>query len=110
MYSTSSAVTYTSVYTDSEPGRVFLGANEELSDGGSSRVIVYGNDGLPMLLTPPTPQDEDEHELIIIQPHDPDFVPEPVYLEYIPLEDEHILPAEEQPLPPIVLPTTESPG
>ncbi|GJY81199.1 hypothetical protein Tco_0493950 [Tanacetum coccineum] len=30
----SSTVTYTSVYTDSEPGRVFWGADEELSDGG----------------------------------------------------------------------------
>ncbi|GKD36454.1 hypothetical protein Tco_1251963, partial [Tanacetum coccineum] len=44
----SSAVTYTSVYTDSEPGRVFWGADEELSNGGSLRVIVYGYDGLPM--------------------------------------------------------------
>nr|GEZ82400.1 hypothetical protein [Tanacetum cinerariifolium] len=43
-------------------------------------------------------------------PHDPDFVPEPIYLEYIPLEDEQILLAEEQPLPPIVSPTVESPG
>ncbi|GJY24466.1 hypothetical protein Tco_0398124 [Tanacetum coccineum] len=32
--SSASAVTYTSVYTDSEPGRVFWGADEELSDGG----------------------------------------------------------------------------
>nr|GFC14996.1 hypothetical protein [Tanacetum cinerariifolium] len=62
------SVTYTSVYTDSEPGRVFWGADEELSDG------------------------------------------EPIYPEYIPLEDEHILPAEEQPLPPVVSPTAESPG
>nr|GEU43615.1 reverse transcriptase domain-containing protein [Tanacetum cinerariifolium] len=30
----SSTVTYTSVYTDFEPGRVYWGANEELSDGG----------------------------------------------------------------------------
>ncbi|GKE45593.1 hypothetical protein Tco_1472877, partial [Tanacetum coccineum] len=29
MSSASSAVTYTFVYTDSEPGRVFWGANEE---------------------------------------------------------------------------------
>nr|GFA36230.1 hypothetical protein [Tanacetum cinerariifolium] len=42
-------------------------------------------------------------------PHDPNFVPEPIYPEYIPLEDEHILPAEEQPLPPVVSPTAESP-
>nr|GFB34670.1 hypothetical protein [Tanacetum cinerariifolium] len=89
----SSAVTYTSVYTDSEPGRVFWGADEELSDGGSPPVIMYGYDGLPMMpvappspdfipgpkepQTPPTPQDKDEHELI--QPHDLDFIPEPIY-------------------------------
>nr|GEW47002.1 putative reverse transcriptase domain-containing protein [Tanacetum cinerariifolium] len=34
MSSASSAVTDTFVYTDSEPGRVFWGADEELSDGG----------------------------------------------------------------------------
>ncbi|GJS60732.1 hypothetical protein Tco_0655516 [Tanacetum coccineum] len=32
--SSSSTITYTSVYTDSELGRVFWGADEELSDGG----------------------------------------------------------------------------
>ncbi|GJW50112.1 hypothetical protein Tco_0091463 [Tanacetum coccineum] len=93
MSSASSAVTYTSVYTDSEPGRVFWGADEEISDGGSPRVI-----------------DEDEREPMFIQPHDPDYVPEPIYPEYIPLEDEHVFPAEEQPLPPVVSPTVESPG
>nr|GEU51913.1 hypothetical protein [Tanacetum cinerariifolium] len=123
MSSASSAVTYTSVYIDSKPGRVFWGADEELSDGGSPRVIVYGYDGLPMLpvappspdyitglekpQTPPAPQDEDKHKLMFIQPHDPDFVPEPIYPEYIPLEDAHILLAEEQPLPPVVSPTAE---
>ncbi|GKG01875.1 hypothetical protein Tco_0306580, partial [Tanacetum coccineum] len=35
MSSTSSAVTYISVYTDSEQGRVFWGADDELSGGGS---------------------------------------------------------------------------
>nr|GFB76213.1 hypothetical protein [Tanacetum cinerariifolium] len=35
---------------------------------------------------------------------------EPIYPEYIPLEDEHILPAEEQPLPHVVSPTAESRG
>nr|GEV15725.1 putative reverse transcriptase domain-containing protein [Tanacetum cinerariifolium] len=90
MSSASSAVTYTSVYTDSEPGRVFWGANEELSD------------------EVPQDEDEDEHEPMFIHPHDPDYVPEPMYPEYIPLEDEHVLPAEEQPLPPIDSPTAES--
>ncbi|GKF71562.1 hypothetical protein Tco_0207676, partial [Tanacetum coccineum] len=39
MSSASLAVTYTSVYTNSEPGRVFWGADEEISDGGIPRVI-----------------------------------------------------------------------
>ncbi|GKD24188.1 putative reverse transcriptase domain-containing protein [Tanacetum coccineum] len=100
MSSASSAVTYTSVYTDSEPGRVFWGADEEVSDGGSPRVIVLGYDGLPMQpvappspdyipgpedpQTPPVPQDEDEREPIFIQPYDPDYVPEPIYPDVFP--------------------------
>nr|GEY38908.1 hypothetical protein [Tanacetum cinerariifolium] len=87
---------------------------------------MYGYDGLPMMPvappspdyipgpeephTPPATQDEDEHELMFIQPHDPNFVPELIYPEYIPLEEEHILSAKEQPLPPVVSPTAESPG
>nr|GEU61789.1 hypothetical protein [Tanacetum cinerariifolium] len=67
MSSASFAVTYTSVYTDSESKRVFWGADEELSNG------------------------------------------EPMYPKYIPLEDEHVFLAEEQPLPPVVSPTAESP-
>ncbi|GJV12210.1 hypothetical protein Tco_1353751 [Tanacetum coccineum] len=99
MSSASSAVTYTSVYTDSESGRVFWGADEETSDRGPEE---------PQ--TPPVQQDEDEREPMFIQPHDPDYVPEPIYHEYIPLEDEHVSPVEEQPLPPVDSPTAESPG
>ncbi|GJX70644.1 putative reverse transcriptase domain-containing protein [Tanacetum coccineum] len=127
MSSASSAVTYTSVYTDSEPGRVFWGADdEEVSEGGIPRVIALGYDGLPMQpvappsldyipgledpQTPPVPQDEDEREPMFIQAHDPDYVLEPIYPEYIPLEDEHEFPTEEQPLPPVDSPTTKSPG
>nr|GFC89506.1 hypothetical protein [Tanacetum cinerariifolium] len=47
--------------------------------------------------TPPAPQDEDECEPMFIQPYDPDYVPKPMYPEYIPLEDEHVLLAEEMP-------------
>ncbi|GKB41799.1 putative reverse transcriptase domain-containing protein [Tanacetum coccineum] len=47
---------------------------------------------------------------MFIQPHDPDYVPDPMYPEYIPLEDEHVFPDKEQPLPPVVSPTAESPG
>nr|GEW47220.1 hypothetical protein [Tanacetum cinerariifolium] len=55
------------------------------------------------------PQDEDEREPMFIQPHDPDYVPELMYPEYIPLADEHVLSAEEKPLPLVVPPTAESP-
>ncbi|GJY96330.1 zinc finger, CCHC-type containing protein [Tanacetum coccineum] len=126
MSSASFAVTYTFVYTYSEPGRVFWGADEEISDGGSPRVIILGYDGLPIQpvappspdyipgpedpQTPPVPYDEDEREPMFIHPHDPDYMPEPIYPEYISLEDEHEFLAEEQSLPPVVSPTAESPG
>ncbi|GKE55541.1 hypothetical protein Tco_1494726, partial [Tanacetum coccineum] len=93
MSSASSAVTYTSVYTNSEPDRVFWGADEEISDGGSPRVL-----------------DEDEHEPMFIQPHDPDYVSEPIYPKYIPLEDKNEFPVKEQQLPLVDSPTAESPG
>ncbi|GJY43229.1 hypothetical protein Tco_0431442 [Tanacetum coccineum] len=84
MSSATSAVTYTSVYTDSEPGRAFWGADdEEISEGGIPRVIVLGYDGLPIQpvappspdyipgpedpQTPPVPQDEDEREPMFLQ-------------------------------------------
>ncbi|GJS66622.1 reverse transcriptase domain-containing protein [Tanacetum coccineum] len=79
-----SAVTYTSVYTDSEPGRVFWGTDEEVSEGDVPRVILYGYDGFPIQ---PVPQDEDEREPAFIQAHTLDF-----------------------PLPPVDSPTAESPG
>ncbi|GKE89195.1 hypothetical protein Tco_1566670, partial [Tanacetum coccineum] len=127
MSSASSTITYTSVYTDSEPGRVFWGADdEEITDRGIQRVIVYGYDGLPIQpvappspdyipgpedpQTPPVPRNEDEREPMFIQPHDPDYMSEPIYPEYIPLEDEHVFLVEEQPLPPVDSPTAESPG
>nr|GEY90277.1 hypothetical protein [Tanacetum cinerariifolium] len=94
----SSMVTYTSVYTDSEPGRPVAPPSSD---------YIHG---LEEPQTPPAPHDEDERELMFIQPHDPDFVPEPMYLEYIPLKDEHVLPTKEQPLPLVDLPTAESPG
>ncbi|GJV07601.1 putative reverse transcriptase domain-containing protein [Tanacetum coccineum] len=78
-----SAVTYTSVYTDFEPGKPFWGADdEEISEGGIPRVVA----------------------------HDHDYVPEPIYPEYIPLEDDHEFPAEEQPLPPVDSPIAKSLG
>ncbi|GKG28055.1 hypothetical protein Tco_0406382, partial [Tanacetum coccineum] len=46
---------------------------------------------------------------MFVHEHDPDYVPEPIYPEYIPLEDEYEFPAEEQPLPPVDSPIAESP-
>nr|GEU96104.1 putative reverse transcriptase domain-containing protein [Tanacetum cinerariifolium] len=68
-----------------------MGADEELSDRGSTRVIVYGYDRL--------------HMLPVASPS-PDY---PIYPKYIPLEDEHILLDEEQPLHLVFSPTAESP-
>ncbi|GKF43230.1 hypothetical protein Tco_0129782, partial [Tanacetum coccineum] len=109
--SASSAVTYTSVYTDSEPRRVFWGADEEISDGGVPRVIVYGYDGLPMQpVDPPSPDyvPGPEHptspDYVPGPEHPPSpieipFVPEPEYPEYlVPSEDEApMLPTDASP-------------
>ncbi|GKE34049.1 hypothetical protein Tco_1453371 [Tanacetum coccineum] len=107
MSSVSSAITYTSVYTDSEPGRAFWGSDDEEPVAPPSPDYIPSPED-PQ--TPPVPQDEDEREPMFVQAHDPDYVPEPVYPEYVPLEDEHVFPAEEQPLPPVDSPTAESPG
>ncbi|GJR83442.1 hypothetical protein Tco_0154227 [Tanacetum coccineum] len=121
MSSASSAVTYTSVYTDSEPGRVFWGADEEISDGGSPRVIVYGYDGLPMQpVDPPSPDyvPGPEHppspDYVPGPEHPPSpieipYIPEPEHPEYlVPSEDE--APMEDQPLPTDASPAALSPG
>ncbi|GJT04577.1 hypothetical protein Tco_0839039 [Tanacetum coccineum] len=100
--------------------------DEEISEGGIPWVNILGYDRLLMQLvappssdyipgpedpqTPPVPQDENEREPMFIQAHDPDYVLEPIYPKYIPLEDEHEFPAEEQPLPLVDSPTAESPG
>ncbi|GJT02280.1 hypothetical protein Tco_0823449 [Tanacetum coccineum] len=92
----SSAVTYTSIYTDSEPGRVFWGADEEPSDRGPPRVIIYGYDGLPMQP---------------VAPPSPDYVPRPEHppsLDYVPGPEHPPLPVE--PLPTDASPTALSPG
>ncbi|GJR79057.1 hypothetical protein Tco_0149842 [Tanacetum coccineum] len=98
------------VYTDSAPGRVFWGADEEVSDGGTPRVIVLGYDGLPMQpVAPPSPDyvPGPEHpaspDYVPGPEHPPSpieipYVPEPEYPEYlVPSEDE--APIEDQPLP-----------
>ncbi|GKC88850.1 hypothetical protein Tco_1149499 [Tanacetum coccineum] len=100
-----STVTYTAV---SSPF-------EGLSDIGS-----LGVDGPPMmpedpyayvvaaLHAPPSPDYVTGPEELEQAPLSLEFVPEPVYPKFIPLEDE-VFPAEEQPLPAVVSPTTDSP-
>nr|GEZ17613.1 hypothetical protein [Tanacetum cinerariifolium] len=61
---------------------------------GSLRVIVLGYDGLPMIPEEPYAYVESAMQ----EPPLPDFVPELVYLEFMPPEDD-VLPAEEQPVP-----------
>ncbi|GJX77099.1 putative reverse transcriptase domain-containing protein [Tanacetum coccineum] len=99
MSSATSAVTYTSVYTNSEPDRAFWGADDEdVSEGGIPRVIVLGYDRLSIQpVVPPSPD-------YIPGPEDPQIPPVPQD------EDEHEFLAEEQPLPPVDSPTAESPG
>ncbi|GKB68861.1 hypothetical protein Tco_0930273 [Tanacetum coccineum] len=96
-------------YTDSEPGRVFWGADEELSDGGSLRVIVYGYDGLPIqLVASPSPDyvPGPEH---LPSPVEVPYIPEPEYPEYlVPSDDE--APMKYQPLPTDASPISLSPG
>ncbi|GJW02520.1 hypothetical protein Tco_1561376 [Tanacetum coccineum] len=77
MSSASSAVTYTTVYIDSEPRRSFWGADEELSGGGSPRVIIYGYDGLPMQpISPPSL----DYVPGLEHPPSPDYEPGPAAL------------------------------
>ncbi|GKD93619.1 reverse transcriptase domain-containing protein [Tanacetum coccineum] len=99
--SSASTVTYASIYTDSEPGRVFWGADEELSDGGSPRVIVYGYDRLPMQpVDPPSPDYVPGPE----HPSSPDYVPGPEHppslaeVPYIPEPEypEYLVPSDDE--------------
>nr|GEU95659.1 hypothetical protein [Tanacetum cinerariifolium] len=95
--------------------------DEELSDEGSPRAIVYGYDGLPMkLVALPSPDYVPGPE----HPPSPDFVPglehppSPIYVPYVPeLEyPEYLVPSdaeaplEDQSLPTDASPTALSPG
>ncbi|GJV24391.1 hypothetical protein Tco_1377086, partial [Tanacetum coccineum] len=74
MSSASSAVTYTSVYTNFEQWGFYEGSNEESAYAGSPGVIVYGYDGLLMHpVAPPSPDYVPGPE----HPPSPDYVPDP---------------------------------
>ncbi|GKC38555.1 hypothetical protein Tco_1050939 [Tanacetum coccineum] len=103
-------------------GIVFWGgADEELFDRGSPRVIVYGYDGLPMqpVASPspdyvPGPEHPPSPDYSSGPEHPPSrvevlYVPEPEYPEYLVLSDTEA-PLEDQPLPADASPTALSPG
>nr|GEV69809.1 reverse transcriptase domain-containing protein [Tanacetum cinerariifolium] len=103
MSSSDSVVTYTSISSEDGTfwGIRFFGMEQPDSLEAAPQSPIP---------TPLAPQDEDEREPMFIQPHDPDYVLEPMYPEYIPLEDGHMLSVEEQPLPHVVSPTAKPPG
>ncbi|GKC29943.1 hypothetical protein Tco_1037237, partial [Tanacetum coccineum] len=92
----SSMVTYTSVYTNSEPGRVYWVSDEEPSD------VVPGPLHPPSLDYVPGPEHSPSPVFV-------PYVPELEYLEYlVPSDDE--APIEDQPLPIDALLVALSPG
>ncbi|GJZ79586.1 hypothetical protein Tco_0644423 [Tanacetum coccineum] len=102
MSSASSAVTYTSVYTDSEPWRFQLVSGEELEapeEAPPSLDYVPGPEHPPSPNYVPGP----EHPPSLV------YVPDPEYLEYLVPSDAEA-PMEDQPLLDDASPTTLSPG
>ncbi|GKA52601.1 hypothetical protein Tco_0745916 [Tanacetum coccineum] len=96
-------------------------ADEELSDRGSPRVIVYGYDGLPMQPVAPLSSDYmsgPEHPPSLDYVSGPEHPPSPVEVPYVPEPEypEYLVPSdveaplEDQPLPADASPTALSPG
>nr|GEY60018.1 hypothetical protein [Tanacetum cinerariifolium]GEZ90523.1 hypothetical protein [Tanacetum cinerariifolium] len=117
MSDASSAVTYTSIYMDSEPWRYY---GEDSAEIGPPRVIVYEYDGIPIQpVSPPSPDyvPGPEHppspEYMPGPEHPPSpaeipYVPKPKYPEYLaPSDDE--APLKNQPLPTDASPISASP-
>nr|GEU90914.1 retrotransposon protein, putative, Ty3-gypsy subclass [Tanacetum cinerariifolium] len=90
----SSIITYTSVYTNFESGRVYWGTNEELSNEGPELLPSF--DYVPGPEYPP---------LHVEVP----YIPEPEHHEYL-VPSENGAPIENQPLPTDASPTALSPG
>nr|GEW66058.1 putative reverse transcriptase domain-containing protein [Tanacetum cinerariifolium] len=107
-----------SPWTNSEPWRKY---GEESAEVGSSRVIIYGYDGLPMQpVSPPSPDyvPGPEHppspDYVLSPKHPPScveipYVPKPEYPEYLVPSDGEA-PLEDQPLPVVASPTAASSG
>ncbi|GJW63481.1 hypothetical protein Tco_0115365, partial [Tanacetum coccineum] len=94
--------------SDSEHSTVIytsISSDDGSLDVGSSGIIIYEYNGLPMMLEDPYAY----VEAAMQEPPPPDYVPEPVYQEFMPPEDD-VIPAKEQPLPASVSPTADSLG
>ncbi|GJR98283.1 hypothetical protein Tco_0270457 [Tanacetum coccineum] len=102
-----STVTYTSVSEDdSDIGSPGVDGPPIMPEVPPSPDYIPGPEGPPSPDYVPGPE-EPEHA-----PPSPiyiNFVPEPVYLEFLPVDDE-VFPAEEQPMPAADSPTHQSPG
>ncbi|GJV72509.1 hypothetical protein Tco_1492504 [Tanacetum coccineum] len=114
----SSTVTYTYVYTDSEPWRFYGGSDEEPADVGSLGVIIYRYNGLPMHpVAPPSPNyvpgpkhpPSSDYVPGPEHPPSPVYVPEPEYPKYL-VSSRDEAPIEDQPQPADASPTTLSPS
>nr|GEV59231.1 putative reverse transcriptase domain-containing protein [Tanacetum cinerariifolium] len=95
MSDASSAVTYTSIYTDSEPWRYY---GEDSAETRPLRFIVYGYDGLSIQpVAPPSPDYVPGPE----HPSSPDYEPGPVHpsspveIPYVP-ELEYLVPSNDE--------------
>ncbi|GKD68369.1 hypothetical protein Tco_1322459 [Tanacetum coccineum] len=101
-----STITYTAV---SNP----FGGLSDIGSPGVDEPPVMPEDPyayvVAALLAPSSPDYVSGSEEPEQAPLSPEFVPEPIYPEFMPPEDD-VLPAEEQPLPAVISPTANSPG
>nr|GEV61780.1 retrotransposon protein, putative, Ty3-gypsy subclass [Tanacetum cinerariifolium] len=97
-----SIITYTVV---SSP----IGGLSDIGSPGVGKPPVMLEDPYARLITAFQASPSFDYVLGPEYPPSLEFVPKPVYLEFMPAEDD-ILPAEEQPLPAAASPTTKSPG
>ncbi|GJZ19908.1 hypothetical protein Tco_0556498 [Tanacetum coccineum] len=102
MSSASSAVTYTSVYTDFEPWRLYWGSDEELE---------APEEAPPSLNYMPRPEHPPSPDYVPGPKYPPSlvYVPEPEYPEYLVSSDAEA-PMEDHPLPDDASPTALSLG
>nr|GEU58247.1 cationic amino acid transporter 2, vacuolar-like [Tanacetum cinerariifolium] len=103
--SSSSTVTYTSVYTDSEPWRFQWVSDEEPEAPQPLEQATPSPDYVPGPVHPPSPDYMPDPE----HPPSPDYVPGVEYPEYLVSFDAEA-PIKDQPLPDDASPTALSPG